>query len=187
MFGRLFRRETEADSIASDFYGAIVAQARNPLLYEDFGVPDTVSGRFELVVLHVALVLTRLQGGEPQKAVGQKIFDLYCRDMDRSLRELGIGDLGVPKRMKKMAEAFYGRAAAYGEALGGRDEKSLAEAISRNVFAGPAVGATLLAAYALASSEALAAIPDDILLAAPPRFADASTFVSSGAAAEVVA
>jgi cytochrome b pre-mRNA-processing protein 3 len=183
MFGRLFRRETGADAIASILYGAIVAQARNPVLYADFGVPDTVSGRFEMVVLHTGLVLDRLQReGEAGKAAGQKVFDLYCRDMDQSLRELGIGDLGVPKRMKKMAEAFYGRAAVYGAAVAAKDKVLLAEALTRNAFAGgkSAGGEIPLADYVLASAERLNAVS---LLEEPLAFANPAAFVSAGEAA----
>lgn len=180
MFGRLFRRETGTDAIASALYGAIVAQARNPVLYADFGVPDTVSGRFEMVVLHTGLVLDRLQRqGEAEKAVGQKVFDLYCRDMDQSLRELGVGDLGVPKRMKKMAEAFYGRAAAYGVAVVARDQRGLANALRRNVFASAesAYAETMLADYVLASADRLNAAS---LLDQPLAFADPAAFAPAG-------
>jgi cytochrome b pre-mRNA-processing protein 3 len=181
MFARLFRRDTEARSIASALYGAIVAQARNPVLYAQLGVPDTVDGRFEMVVLHTVVLLNRLQGeGEAGKVIGQRIFDLHCTDMDRSLRELGIGDLGVPKRMKKMAEGFYGRAAAYGAALAANDERGLAEAVARNVFrsADSASSATPLAAYVLASAKRMAA---GQALAEPPAFADPVAFVPVGA------
>jgi cytochrome b pre-mRNA-processing protein 3 len=156
MFGRLFRRDNEADAIASALYGAIVAQARNPALYTDFGVADTVTGRFEMVTLHVILVLERLAPlGEAAQPLGQRIFDLYVLDMDRSLRELGIGDLGVPKRMKKMAQAFFGRHEAYREALAAGDAARLADAISRNVYGGSDGGAAPgLAAYVLASRAA---------------------------------
>ena len=167
MFGRLFRRETEADAIASTLYGAIVAQARNPIFYEELGVPDTVSGRFEMVVLHLVLVLERLE----DKDVGQRIFDLYCKDMDSSLRELGVGDLGVPKRMKKMAEAFYGRAAAYRTGLSARDSHGLGTAIARNVFDHAEARARPVAAYAIASADVLAGMNPlvDTLRFAPVR------------------
>ena len=183
MFARLFRRNIEADATASAIYGAIVAQARHPALYADLGVADTVDGRFEMVVLHTILVLDRLQaGGEAEKAVGQKVFDLYCTDMDRSLREMGIGDLGVPKRMKRMTEAFYGRAAAYRAALAAANRSALAEVIERNVFRGaaPASMAASLAAYVLASAKGLAGTPG---LAVPLAFADPATFASAGVAA----
>jgi len=184
MFGRLFRRDGDADVIAATLYGAIVAQARKPALYADFGVADTVTGRFEMVVLHTVLVLDRLQGeGEAEKAVGQKVFDLYCTDMDRSLRELGIGDLGVPKRMKKMTEGFYGRAMTYREALAAGDVGALGAAIARNVFPGSdAPNAGRLAAYALASAKLLTTTPVATLLAEPPRFADPVAFAPAGAA-----
>ena len=165
VFGRLFRRDSEAAAIATALYGAIVAQARDPLLYRDYCVADTVDGRFEMVVLHTILVLDRLQeGGEAAKAAGQATFDLYCADMDRSLRELGIGDLGVPKRMKKMTERFYGRAAAYRTALAASDAAALSEAFERNVFNGAAPGAAALAGYAIAKYLALRAVPPEALL-----------------------
>ncbi len=156
MFGRLFRRDNDARAIASALYGAIVAQARNPALYRDFGVADTVTGRFEMVTMHMILVLDRVeQVGEATRPLGQQIFDLYVTDMDRSLRELGIGDLGVPKRMKKMAQAFFGRHDAYRQALAAGDAPRLAEAIARNVYQGGNPAATeALAAYVLASRSA---------------------------------
>ena len=127
MFARLFRTDRAAEAAAAAAYGAIVAQARAPAFYAALGVPDSVTGRFEMVVLHTVLVIERLRReGEAGSALGQRIFDDFCRDMDQSLRELGFGDLGVPKRMKKMGESFYGRAEAYGRTLG--DRAGLAEA-----------------------------------------------------------
>lgn len=158
ILGRLFRRESQAEAIAPAVYGAIVAQARQPALYEAYGVADTVDGRFEMVVLHLVLVLDRLDAGDAEsKAVGQAVFDLYCTDMDRSLRELGVGDLGVPKRMKKMTERFYGRSAAYRPALAAGDLQGLRAAMERNVYDREAPEAEALAVYALAQYAALAA------------------------------
>jgi cytochrome b pre-mRNA-processing protein 3 len=172
MFGRLFRRDPEGHAIATALYGAIVAQARNPALYTHFGVADTVTGRFEMVVLHLTLVLERLAAeGTAEKALSQAIFDLYCADMDRSLRELGFGDLGVPRRMKKMAQAFYGRSAAYRQAAAAGDESLLAAAIARNVFPDNADLAPALAAYVLRSARLLAAQPMADLRAARIEFA----------------
>jgi cytochrome b pre-mRNA-processing protein 3 len=189
MFGRLFRRDSEAESIASGLYGAIVAQARNPVLYTDFGVADTVTGRFEMVTLHLILVLDRLQREiDGEKAVGQRIFDLYCADMDNSLRELGFGDLGVPKRMKNMAEAFYGRAGTYREALAAGDAAGLGTVIARNVFPDGGAGeARALALYGLASATALALTPVAQLRAGGMHFADLAAYAPSRASAEVVA
>jgi cytochrome b pre-mRNA-processing protein 3 len=184
VFGRLFRRDTESDAIAASLYGAIVAQARNPVLYADFGVADSVDGRFEMVVLHTVLVVERLrEGGDREKQIAQKIFDLYNTDMDRSLRELGVGDLGVPKRMKKMAERFYGRASAYGQHLRSADRSALADAIARNVFGAPVPGAQPLAGYALASFRLLQATPSEKLVDAGLQFADPGAFVSAEAPA----
>jgi cytochrome b pre-mRNA-processing protein 3 len=160
VFARLFRADRAADSAATTAYGAIVAQARAPALYAVLGVPDSVTGRFEMVVLHTVLVIERLRREGPAGAdLGQRIFDNFCRDMDQSLRELGFGDLGVPKRMKEMGESFYGRAEAYGRTLD--DRRELAAAIARNVFPDSATtaSASRLADYARASAAALAEAP----------------------------
>ena len=94
-------------------YGMIVTQAREPLFYRDLGVPDTVNGRFDLLVLHLWMVLRRLKSIEGGADLSQALFDRFCDDMDANLREMGVGDLTVPKRMQAFGEAFYGRAAAY--------------------------------------------------------------------------
>ena len=160
MMFRFFRRDSSDRSIAS-LYGTIVAQARAAPFYRNYGVPDTVNGRFEMVVLHMVLVLRRL-ASEPQAArrLGQALFDRFCRDMDGSLREMGVGDLAVPGRMREIGEAFYGRQAAYGAALALPGAETLAAALGRNVFgsaAGTGLGAARLAAYARAASSRLAA------------------------------
>src|SRR5215208_2599562 len=117
MIFQRFRRVPESDSIAA-LYGIIVAQARAPAFYQDYGVPDTIDGRFEMVVLHTVLVLRRLDAESgPIRGMGQGLFDLFCGDMDGSLREMGVGDLGVPREMRRIGEAFYGRQAAYVAAL----------------------------------------------------------------------
>ena len=98
-------------------YGMIVTQAREPLFYRDLGVPDTVDGRFDLLVLHLWMVLRRLRAVEGGAVICQALFDRFCEDMDANLREMGVGDLTVPKRMQAFGEAFYGRTAAYDLAL----------------------------------------------------------------------
>jgi len=131
---RWFRRNPQRDTIAR-LYGAIVAQARAPAFYADYGVADTVTGRFELIVLHLALVVARLRREpEPVRGLGQGVFDLFCRDMDHNFREMGVGDLAVPKHMQRVAAAFYGRAAAYDDALEADGEERLAGVLARNVF-----------------------------------------------------
>jgi cytochrome b pre-mRNA-processing protein 3 len=131
------RRKRYRDA-AERLYGAIVAQARDPAFYLHCGVPDTVEGRFDMISLHAYLVLRRLRGTDTEaKAVGQELFDLMFADMDRNLREMGTGDLGVGRKVKALAKAFYGRIRAYDAALAGRDQ-DLATALGRNLFGDPA-------------------------------------------------
>jgi len=144
----LFRRTPPRPDSISVLYGMIVAQARLPAFYRDYAVPDTVKGRFELIVLHLALLLDRFSEEEALRPLGQGIFDRFCRDMDHNLREMGVGDLAVPKQMRRMGEAFYGRAQAYRAALAAGSDEALAAALARNIYDGKASpGAARLAAY----------------------------------------
>lgn len=130
----IFGRSKPNDAI-HDIYRIIVAQARQPHFYTEFGVPDSVDGRFEMVTLHAFLVLRQLKGGnESGSDVGQALFDVMFEDMDLSLREMGAGDMGVGKRVKAMVQAFYGRIASYEEGLAA-DSGILETALNRNVFA----------------------------------------------------
>src|SRR5258708_18926119 len=113
-------------------YGMIVAQAREPLFYRAMGVPDTVNGRFDMVLLHLWMVLRRLRPLESGAGLSQALFDHFCGDMDANLREMGVGDLTVPKRMHKFGEAFYGPAAACDVALEAGPEP-LAQAPGRHI------------------------------------------------------
>jgi len=181
MLSRLFRRDRRGEAIASSLYGAIVAQARRPALYAGLGVPDSVAGRFEMVLLHTILVTRRLaSAAEAGRGAGQGVFDLFCRDMDHSLREMGVGDLTVPKKMRKVGEAYFGRAAAYEPGLAAGDAAVLAEPIGRTVFAeaaGPGA-AEALAAYAVAAAETLKAQDEAAITAAGPDFPDPELFVA---------
>ena len=144
----LFRRSARSDTISA-LYGTIVAQARLPCFYRDYAVADTVNGRFDLVVLHLGLVLGRLEDAGLRE-LGQGLFDRFCQDMDHNLREMGVGDLSVPKQMQHIGEAFYGRTQAYRAALAADDRELLAEALVRNIYDGaPAsqAAARRLAAY----------------------------------------
>jgi cytochrome b pre-mRNA-processing protein 3 len=144
-----FRRNRRTPTIDA-LYGMIVAQARSASFYRGYGVPDAVAGRLDMIVLHLVLVLRRL-AGEPEGAarIGQQVFDRFCRDIDDNFREMGVGDLAVPKEMRRVAEAFYGRSKAYESALAGESVDTLAAVVARNVFgvAEPALGARRLAAY----------------------------------------
>ena len=147
-----FRASAASRSI-HDLYGVIVAQARSAAFYTDYGVPDTVLGRFDLIVLHLVLVLARLDGdGSSARGVGQKLFDLFCRDLDANLREMGVGDLAVPRRMQNFGEAFYGRQGAYLAALqAANPQEELEKALARNIFHGVnGDGPRRLARYMLA-------------------------------------
>jgi cytochrome b pre-mRNA-processing protein 3 len=158
MIFRLFR-PTPRDHIIAMLYGTIVAQARVPAFYQSYGVPDTVNGRFEMIILHAVLLLRRLEDGTPPlRVVGQAVFDRFCRDMDDSMREMGVGDLAVPRKMRRVGEAFYGRQAAYRAALAVPDSGDLVTALQRNVFADAAdpAGLNRLAAYVRAAAEQLA-------------------------------
>jgi cytochrome b pre-mRNA-processing protein 3 len=150
---RLFRRGPTAERSS---YEAIVAAARHPVFYADWGVPDTLDGRFDMISLHAFLVLDRLKGVE--EAFRQGLVDELFADMDRSLREMGVGDLSVGKKVRKMAEVFYGRVAAYDAALE-RGPEALEAAIARNVFpdAQDSAGPELLAAHVAAQRRHLAA------------------------------
>ena len=129
-------RPGSADRNIRDLYGAIVAQARLPCFYTDYGVADSIDGRFDLIVLHIVLVLARLGGdADAGRGIGQRLFDIFCADLDDNLREMGVGDLAVPKRMRRFGEAFYGRQAAYLAALAAADDRELENALARNIFA----------------------------------------------------
>ena len=129
----LFRRRVRPGTI-STLYGTIVAQARLPCFYREYRVPDTVNGRLDLLVLHLALVLDRLADESQLRELGQALFDHFCTDMDRNLREMGIGDLSVPKHMQRVGEAFYGRARAYRAGLARDGQQALVEALERNIY-----------------------------------------------------
>jgi cytochrome b pre-mRNA-processing protein 3 len=155
MIFQFFRRTRDDPSIAS-LYGTIVAQARAKALYQHFGVPDTVNGRLEMILLHVVLLLRRLNDEPDGAPWGQAVFDLFCQDMDDNLREMGVGDLAVPKEMRRIGEAFYGRQAAYIGALASSDPQALVEVLKRNVLEG-GEGAQVLAGYVRAAVRGLAA------------------------------
>jgi cytochrome b pre-mRNA-processing protein 3 len=97
-------------TLIDQLHGKIVAAARRPALYAELGVPDTYDGRFEMVALHAGLVMRRLTGLSGMgEELAQELADSVFRHFDVALREIGIGDVAVPKRLKRMAEAFYGR------------------------------------------------------------------------------
>lgn len=159
MLKRLFKpRPTQV--AAEALYAKMVAQARQPALYADLAAPDTAEGRFEIYSLHTYLLLERMKGQGAQAAdTAQVFFDTFLSGLDNGLRELGVGDLSVGKRMRKLGEAFYGRVHSYEAALAALPDRTELEAVlARTVYANadPAK-APELAAYVLAQREALTA------------------------------
>lgn len=145
-------------------YRACIAQARQPAFYDALKVPDTVDGRFDLLLLHVYMVVARLRAA-PDKA--QQLFDLMFADMDRNLREMGVSDMSIGKKIKPLLEAFYGRGQAYDAAFAAPDDAALRAALGRNLFAGAEAGEALscLTNYARAAHRAVAGQDMSALLA----------------------
>ncbi len=131
---RIFSISPERQA-ADKLYTRIVEQSRDPVFYTRANVQDTVDGRFDLLVLNAILVLRRLKGQNAYAAkVSQALFDTMFDNMDEGLREIGVGDLSVGSKIKSMAEAFYGRVAAYEDGIQGHDDQGLREAIARNLY-----------------------------------------------------
>lgn len=172
----LFRRASNKVLI-DRLHGEIMAAARQPVFFTDYGVADTVEGRFELLCLLATTALRRIEAlPEPAPSIAQDVTDAVFTHFDIALREIGVGDLTVPKKMKKMAQGWLGRSAAYRSALAAGDEAELARSIARNVYgdesrAGDA--ATMrLARYALMQDRSLEGLALDTVLSGPVPFAD---------------
>jgi cytochrome b pre-mRNA-processing protein 3 len=152
------------DPAAAELYRACVAAARQRIFYAELGVPDSVDGRFDLLLLHVVLVMLRI-GDE---ALKQSLFDTMFADMDRSLREMGVGDMSIGKKMKPMLAGFYGRGKVYEKALADSGDEALMAALSRNLYGlaeGPAEHAPRIARYMRACATRLKAQKDADLAA----------------------
>ncbi len=130
---RLLRRDP-AQAAAHRIYLSIVQQARRPEFYAVGGVPDSVDGRFDMIVLHLFLVLRHMKAAGSDQDLPQRLYDLMFADMDQALREMGVGDLSVPKHIKRMVQAFHGRVAAYESALGDSEPAALDDALARNLY-----------------------------------------------------
>jgi cytochrome b pre-mRNA-processing protein 3 len=141
-----FSQEKET---AHKLYIAIVAQARQEAFYRDFGVADTMDGRFDMITLHTVLVMRRMKSDVDQtRKLSQALFDFMFDDFDLNLRELGIGDMGVLSRVKKMAKAFYGRLEAYDNGLLDEDDAILCSALQRNLYSQNEASEEILSAIA---------------------------------------
>lgn len=161
---------------AAALYDAIARQARTPEPFRDLEVPDTLDGRFDSICLHAFLVVRRLgREGEDGAAMARDLYDALFADMDRGLREMGVGDLGIARRVRQMAEALMGRIKAYDASLESGEQAALAAALRRNLYGTsetvrPETLATM-ARYVRASDAALAAQSLDDLIAKGPAFA----------------
>lgn len=175
IFGLLKKRAPAPPTPAESMYAAIVAAARRPGFYLSLGVPDSFPGRFELTVLHAALTMRRLRADGDADALdlSQAVFDAMFRALDSNLREIGIGDMAVPKRMKAMARSFFDGAVVYDLALDQRDRAALASALERIVYSGKPPSPDQprrLADYMLLGDAALAAQSVQALVADGPAF-----------------
>lgn len=157
MLQNLFRSRSR-DRLGEPLYALAVSQARRPEFYARMGVADRIDARFELYTLHVLILVMRLRDdGERGAEAGQALFDTYVSALDHALRELGVGDVSVGKKMRKLGEALYGRMTAYEGPLRAGEEDALAAALARNVFESEDVEAGRhLARYAIASRARLA-------------------------------
>ena len=170
MLQRFFKKRPAVQA-GRDLFKALAAQARQPVFYAGLGVPDTVEGRFELYVLHLVLVLHRLKGrGGEAAETSQATFDAFLRNLDEGLRDMGVGDLSVGKKMRKLGEAVYGRIKSYDKALAGPGVGTTLEPlVVRTVYRDQpptAAAAARVARYIEASVAALSAQPLEAVLAA---------------------
>ena len=166
------------ESLAQRIYTLAVSQGRDPALYGTGGAPDTVEGRFDMIVLHVSLVLRRLKRQGGASALAQEIFDQLFVDMECALREMGAGDTSVGYKIKEMARAFYGRLRAYEKALDADSEELLQAALRRNIFPDAQVDARILdklSAYVCACASFLEDCDMDSI-----RFPSAKRFLQAG-------
>lgn len=179
--GQSWGRTNPRERLIETLHLRINAAAREPGLYTRLGVPDSVEGRFECLILHVILVLRRLNRlPEPAADVAQDLVNSVFLQLDSALRESGIGDFGVPKRMKKLGAAFYGRAEGYDAALDAGDIPALQAALARNVLGLDAPEpASALATYVRATDTALARSDLDGLLGPGPEFPDPASFAGA--------
>ena len=177
---RFLRRSPGADTIAR-LHAGLMRGARQPAFYSEFGVPDTLDGRFEMAALHGALLVRRLGRAEaPGPDVARDLTDAIFEGFDIALRETGVGDLTVPKRMKKLAQNYLGRLKAYDVGLDQSADGPISEAIARNVFgvAGAHAGspALPLARYMRAAEQRLGATSLDALLSGGAEWPEAGAF-----------
>jgi cytochrome b pre-mRNA-processing protein 3 len=168
-FARWFSPSPELDQ-AHQLYIALVNQARQPIFYAEFGVPDSLDGRFEMILIHLFLLTQRLNTEENAEyaLLAQRVTECFFNDMDRSLREIGVGDMSVGKRVKAMANAYNGRLTVYAQAVD--DQAALHEALRRNAYGTVKPSETqikTLAHYIMQSLHGLKKQPVEAITATP--------------------
>jgi len=158
----LFSRGNTDKATAGSLYTAVVTRAREPVFFVTFGVSDTLDGRFDLLTLHAWLVLDHLGKDSAHAGLAQAFVDRVFVGFDEALRELGAGDMGMGRRMKKLADAFYGRLKAYCEAAqSDAPQEAMADALTRNLYRGAEVAlAAPMAAYVLKAKQHLSLTPE---------------------------
>lgn len=168
----LLTRRSDPSSTASELYGRLVTQARTPALYADLGAPDTPDGRLELVILHVVLMLRRLADAPQAAELSRALTETFVTDLDDNLREMGVSDIGVPRKVKKAAAALFDRSRDYGRALDAADSAELSRLIGIHVLppAAPAGQAEGMARYMLGAASHLAAASIEDILAGRVSF-----------------
>lgn len=173
VFGQLFKTRP-AISAGRALAANAIAQSRQPVFYAAWGAPDTREGRFELMTIHVGLLARRLKGHGPQAVeTAQGLIDTYFGSLDISLREMGVGDLSMSKKMKRLGEAFYGRAKAYEDAFAALpDEAPMSELIGRTLLMDEG-GAEPFVRYLIAAERSLAETPLERLLAGDAEWPEA--------------
>jgi cytochrome b pre-mRNA-processing protein 3 len=170
MFGKLFKgkKQNEIETQSFDLYCNLVEAARNPDLFIKYDIADTVDGRFDCISLHLGLFVRRLENEEGTKDLLETVLSAFISDMDRNLREMGVGDLSVGKQVKKMASAYQGRFVAYSKALDAQDKEALKNSLVRNLYRDGDVDLKKLegmATYVLNYAAALTKTPTETLLA----------------------
>ncbi|MGF1650403.1 MAG: ubiquinol-cytochrome C chaperone family protein [Hyphomicrobiaceae bacterium] len=182
MFG-LFRRRDPHRLAATELYGSVVAQARHPYFYLHLGVPDTKEGRFELLVLHLSLLIERLRTGEAgqQDPLAESVTACFVDDIHDSYREMGLSDTKVPQLVKKAAGALFDRTLFYRDAAAGETEGGLDLAFTETVLAGieaAEMRSEQLARYYRAATQALTNAPLDDIRKGAIAFPDPATIMT---------
>ena len=166
MFFRLFGKKNNNKAIVARQYDLLTKAARQPAFYASMGVPDTVMGRFEMLTVVLILYFRRTAASDRSgQEIAQEIIDYFFEDLDHSFRELGIGDLGVPKRVKKFARMYYGRLESYAGALDAGDVEALRQSLRRNVRPDEqdAPDMAALAAYMMKAEADLKSVTEDTI------------------------